>query len=309
MSRRILAFTRILLAICSCVSALRAAQVVDHPFRGITSITRTERAPRDANLHIVEIDLTAPGIGFKLTPPAGSLETVRQTTLDFLKQEHAQVAINGHFFLPFPAANPDAMVVGFAASTGKVYSAFEAPAQSYAIVPYAPALNIDPSNHARIVHRDNRFADGKHVRERVKVWNALAGSAQIITNGRATIPEYTGRLAPGGPRDYSSTNSWYDAIQARTAIGLSRNRKTLFLLTVDRAGRSLGMKVGEVADLLIRDYGVYNALNLDGGGSTTLAIENPVTHAGEIVNVPSGNPQGRPVGSNLAVFASPLPRP
>lgn len=69
------------------------------------------------------------------------------------------------------------------------------------------------------------------------------------------------------------------------------------------------MTVGEVADLLVRDYGVYNALNLDGGGSTTMAMENPVTRADEIVNVSSDNPGGRSVGSNLAVFADRAPSP
>jgi len=257
------------------------------------------------SIHVIEIDLSGAGIGVKLTPPGGTLETVRQTTLDFLKQEHAQVAINVHFFLPFPSKSPDAMLVGFAASNGTVYSAFEAAAQSYAIMANAPAINIDPSNHAAIVHNDSRFADGKHLLEKVTVGNALAGSAQVITNGVKTIPTYSpaGLLTPGGPRNYSSTNSWYDAIQARTAIGLSRESKTLFLFTVDRAGESLGMKVGEVSDLLIRDYGVYNALNLDGGGSTTLAMESPVTHIGQMVNVSSDNPKGRAVGSNLAVFA------
>ena len=260
-------------------------------------------------MHIIEVDLTIRGIGFKVTAPGGSLETVRQTTLGFLKQEHAQMAINGHFFLPFPSTSPDANVIGFAASNGKVYSAFETPAQSYAIVANAPAINIDPSNHASLVHNDSRFADGKHVQENVTVWNAVAGSAQIITDGVKTIPTYAGTqnprglLTPGGPRNYSNTNSWYDAIQARTAIGLSRNSRTLFLFTVDRAGGSLGMKVGEVADLLIHEYDVYNALNLVGGGSTTMAMENQVTHVGRIVNVSSDNPNGRSVGSNLAVFA------
>ena len=50
------------------------------------------------------------------------------------------------------------------------------------------------------------------------------------------------------------------------------------------------MQAGEVADLLIRDYGVYNALNLDGGGSTTMAMEDPVTHLRKVVNAPSDNP-------------------
>lgn len=310
MTRRTrLAFVQFLLTVCSCSFELQSAQLVDHPFPGITSIARTENTPRNVNIHIIEVDLTTSGIGFKLTPPGGTLETVRQTTLDFLKQEHAQVAINSHFFLPFPSASPDAMLIGFAASNGKVYSAFESPVQSYAIVANAPAINIDPSNHASIVHNDSRFADGKHVRENVIVWNALAGSAQIITGGVKTIPKYAGSqnpagvLIPGGPGHYSNSNSWYDVINARTAIGLSRNNRTLFLVTVDRAGGSLGMQVGEVADLLIRDYDVYTALNLDGGGSTTMAMENPVTHAGGIVNVSSDNPNGRAVGSNLAVFA------
>ena len=293
-----------LLAIWSC----SLAQVVDHPFPGITHISRTESEPRKVNIHVIEIDLKAPGIAFKLTPPGGALETIRQTTIDFLKQEHAQVAINAHFFLPFPSKSPQANLVGFAASTGRIYSAFETPAQSYAIVPDAPAVNIDASNHAAIVHRDSGFADGKHISEDVTVWTALAGSAQIVTNGNKTIPTYAdphhvGLLTPGGPRQYANTNSWYDALQARTAIGLSRDNTTLFLFTVDRAAGSLGMKVGEVAEFLIREYSVYNALNLDGGGSTTMAMENPITHTGAITNVSSDNPNGRLVGSNLAVFA------
>jgi len=289
-------------------AGLWAADAADRPFRGVTHIFRTETAPRNLHIHIVKIDLTASGIGFKLTPPGGKLETVRQTTLGFLREEHAQIAINAHFFLPFPSSNPDAWLVGFAASEGKVYSAFEKPAQSYAIVADAPALNIDAANHAGMVHRDRAVADGRHIVERVTVWNALAGSAEIVTNGVKTIPRYEdgqnpgGLLTPGGPNHYSNAKSWYDVPQARTAIGLSRDGRTLFLFTVDVRGGSAGMTVGEVAGMMIRE-GAFEALNLDGGGSTTLAMENPATHAGEIVNVSSDNPGGRAVGSNLAVFA------
>jgi hypothetical protein len=75
---------------------------VTTPFLGVTYIDRTESSPRAIHLHVVQIDLGAPGIRFKLSPHAGSLEVVRQTTLEFLKQEHAQVAINAHFFYPWP---------------------------------------------------------------------------------------------------------------------------------------------------------------------------------------------------------------
>src|SRR5437867_2702841 len=297
-------------AVCAAASGAQAAQTVQHPFLGITHITRTETAPRNLRMHIVLVDLTVPRIRFELTGPGGSLETVRQTTLAFLHQKQAQVAINSHFFLPFPSLSPDAMLIGLAASNGNVFSGFEAPVQSYALVTNAPAVNIDPSNHAGIVHADTGFPDGKHVLENVTLWNALAGSAQIVTNGVKSIPVYIdadhpdGQLTPPGPANYSNNNSWYNLINARTSIGLTEDNRTLVLFTVDRAGGSLGMSVGEVADLLINDYGVYNALNLDGGGSTTMAMENPATHVRTIVNVSSDNPNGRSGGSNLAVFAA-----
>jgi len=269
-----------------------------HPFRGVTYIDREESAPRPLRMHVVKIDLGASGIGFQVSTPGGSLETVRQTTLDYLLQEGAQIAINAHYFLPWPSTGTEASVVGFAASNGTVYSAFEIPEQSYALAPYAPALNIDDKNHAGIVHRDPAFADGTHVLEKVKVWNAVAGSAQIVTGGVKTIPEYEpdGVLKAG--KGYSGAKSWYAATNARSAIGLSRDGQTLVLFTVDARGGSAGMTVGEVADVLIADYGVYDALNLDGGGSTTLAMD------GRMVNVSSDNPQGRRVGSSLAVFAA-----
>jgi hypothetical protein len=317
-SRRPLWQVRAALALCSLwgfSAALPAAQNVEKPFRGITHIARTETAPRDLHIHIVTIDLNAPGIAFKLTPPGGALETVRRTTLDCLRQDHAQIAVNAHYFLPFPSSSLDAALVGFAASGGVVFSAFETPAQSYAIVSEAPALNIDPSNRAGIVHRSPASADGKRVLEDVTVWTALAGSAQIVTGGVKTIPVYAderhpgGLLTPGGPGNYSNSKSWYDALNARTAIGLSRDNRTLYLFTVDARGGSAGMSVGEVAAMLIEDYGVFNALNLDGGGSTTLAMEDTATHAGSIVNVSSDNPGGRSVGSNLEVFAAGVAAP
>ena len=303
---------RNLVALLACVSlaGVEAQELVRRPFLGVTHITRSETSPRDVRMHIVTIDLTAPGIRIKVTPPGGPRETIRQTTLQFLQEERAQVAVNAHFFLPFPSANPFASLIGLAASDGVVYSAFELPEQSFAIVANAPAINIDARNRAGIVHLRPGGA-GTDVLERVRPWSTVAGSAQIITNGVKTIPTYQDAqhpqalLTPGGPTDYSNGRSWYDVPNARTVIGLANRQRTLILFTVDRAAGSLGMSLGEVADLLIRDYRVDQALNLDGGGSTTLAMEDPVTHDRSIVNRSSDNPAGRAVGSNLAVFARP----
>src|SRR4029079_18898552 len=125
-----------------------------------TLIDRVETSPRAEHMHIVEIDLTAPGIRFTLSPPSGTREVVRETPRAFLERQHAQIAINAHFFLPFPSADTDAWVIGLAASEGRVFSAFESPEQNYALVADAPALNIDAGNHASIVHRDRSRQDG-----------------------------------------------------------------------------------------------------------------------------------------------------
>ena len=293
------------------VVGLGAAENVEQPFQGVTYIERTETSPRALRMHILKVDLAAPGIRFKLTPPSGALETTRQATLDFLKQEHAQASINAHYFLPFPSPDTEVNLIGFAASEGKVYSAFESPVQSYALVAHTPAFNIDPSNHVSVVHLDPTVPGGSNVLEKVSIGNALSGSAQIVTDGARTIPTYgdaeqtDGILTLGGPGNYSNARSWYNAMNARTAIGISRDGQTLILFTVDARGGSMGMTVGEVADLLVRDYEVVQALNLDGGGSTTLAMENPTTHEASIRNTSSDNPNGRAVGSNVAIFALP----
>ena len=61
-----------------------------------------------------------------------------------------------------------------------------------------------------------------------------------------------------------------EARHPRTAIGFSRDSTTLFLLTVDgRSERSVGATLVELAALM-RRLGAWQAMNFDGGGSTTM---------------------------------------
>lgn len=299
------------LLVCLWLGTGALAEVeLTRPFAGIALVRRTETIPRPVTMHAVLVDLGTPGLGFKLSPPAGARDTVRQTTLDFLKQEKAQVAINVHFFVPYPTPDTEVDVVGLAVSNGVVYSPFESqpvaagyPDQSFAIVPYVTALNIDRTNRVTFVSRREVAVDRTGVRRSEPLWNAFSGSAQIVTAGVKSIPAYTN--APGGLKDsksFSAARSWYDIPRARTAAGLTADAKTLVLFTADQAAGSAGLTVGEVADILIREFHVTNALNLDGGGSTALAMEEPVTHVARLVNVPSDGPNGRAVGSSLAVF-------
>jgi hypothetical protein len=315
------------------VAPARATPIAVTPYSGITLISDSLAlgAPADqtpgsglgphiANVNVVIVDLTAPGIGFKVSPDNGAAvgETRTQTTLAFLSQENAQLAVNAHFFNFTTNTAVNTTLTGFAASNGTVYSEFEAAPLANSLLPYAltanaPGINISAANVAQIV---NVGATPSTLAGGVVPYNTVTGSDQVIANGVKSLPAVVAAVT--GPHEILSKSvppfgapalgNWYtDQIAARTALGLSQDNQTMFIFTADAAGGSNGMTVSEEVDYLLGTYNVYNLLNLDGGGSTTLAMEDPITHVDRIVNAASGGP--RFVGSSLAVFADPVPEP
>jgi hypothetical protein len=82
----------------------------------------------------------------------------------------------------------------------------------------------------------------------------------------------------------------------RTGVGFSQSGTTLYFVTVDgRQTSSAGMSLAEFADCMIQ-AGCYQALNLDGGGSTTMVVD------GTIVNSPSDAAGERPVANVLLLL-------
>lgn len=82
----------------------------------------------------------------------------------------------------------------------------------------------------------------------------------------------------------------------RTAIGFSRDSSTLFLFAVDgRSENSGGMLLTEMAGVM-KTLGAWNAMNFDGGGSTTMVID------GAVVSKPSDATGEREVGNALLVL-------
>ena len=81
----------------------------------------------------------------------------------------------------------------------------------------------------------------------------------------------------------------------RTAVGFSRDSSMLFLLTVDgRSESSGGMTLAELAAMM-RKLGAWQAMNFDGGGSTTMVVD------GQLMNKPSDKEGERAVGNALLV--------
>jgi hypothetical protein len=107
--------------------------------------------------------------------------------------------------------------------------------------------------------------------------NAM-GSHPSLVSGGTVFAE-----AIPGSQVWSSTD-W--SKHPRTAIGVDTNG-TLLMVTVDgRTTRGDGMTTPELGQLM-SDLGAMDAINFDGGGSTTMTIED--CWLNDIVNYPSDN--------------------
>ncbi len=93
--------------------------------------------------------------------------------------------------------------------------------------------------------------------------------------------------------------------QPRTAIGYSRNGRYLYLVVVDgrQAFYSEGMTLRELADWMI-SRGAQYAMNLDGGGSSTMVVQDRDGRP-RLLNSPIDNylpGRERPVANHLGIF-------
>ncbi|MFD1150944.1 phosphodiester glycosidase family protein [Saccharothrix hoggarensis] len=94
-----------------------------------------------------------------------------------------------------------------------------------------------------------------------------------------------------------------DPLHPRTAVGFSADGKKMYLLTVDgrQAPYLLGLNLKDVAAIL-KEMGAHNALNLDGGGSSTLVARTPGAESVDVENKPSDGGE-RLVPNGLALYA------
>jgi len=249
-------------------------------FRGISYTRDVRNSPRPVIIHIVSVDLKEDGIKIFITPgyPKSDLPLSAQTTSKFLSKYNLQLAVNGDGFTPwhsytildyYPHTGDPVDVIGFAASKGNVYSND---------TDDEPTLYISLSNQARINTQIG------------KIYNAISGNEQIVKNGKITTNSDT-------------------SPQPRTAIALDRANRHLLIFVVDgrQPNYSEGVTLKELAQIII-DYGGYNAMNMDGGGSSTLVMESkiglphllnrPINH-----HIPGNQ---RPVGNHIGIYAKSL---
>ena len=118
----------------------------------------------------------------------------------------------------------------------------------------------------------------------------VGGGPQLIKDARVAITFEAEKIAPRFVTDR----------HPRTAIARLRDGRML-VATVDgrQPGVSAGMSLPDLADLLL-EFGAREAINLDGGGSTTMVVK------GQVVNIPSDQTGERPVSDAILVLPAGL---
>jgi hypothetical protein len=241
-------------------TAATAADTWTTPFAGVRKLYRTSASPV-WQIHALEIHLDQPGVRLRSSATG---ERQRRPS-SFAALVGAQLAVNGDFF-----SYTDYSTSGLAAGNGLAWAGT---ADTTGSASFAFGTNrVELAAKSTVVPFDASWMKG-----------VVSGHPDLLRSGTISSSQHTGSLC-------TTRNP-------RTALGLSQDSQTLYLVVVDgRSSLSVGMTCAELATLL-KGLGAYHAVNLDGGGSSAMFV------AGQgVVNRPSDGSE-RVVGNALAVFA------
>lgn len=117
----------------------------------------------------------------------------------------------------------------------------------------------------------------------------LASGPLLVQNGKVDMTI--------DPRSYRARS-----INPRTAVAVNKDGSKVFLVTVDgRNTNSTGMSLHEFSEYLV-SIGAHAALNLDGGGSTTMAVRKRGDFYPSLFNNPSDKSE-RAISASLGVIS------
>ncbi|GAB6106389.1 phosphodiester glycosidase family protein [Fusibacter bizertensis] len=113
---------------------------------------------------------------------------------------------------------------------------------------------------------------------------SIGGGAQLVKEGKVV----------------SAFSQNITGLHPRTGLGITKDRNHLILVTIDgRTNSYRGVSQTEFANILI-SLGAYEAINLDGGGSTQMVTTSPWTSQIKTMNYPSDKTE-RKMYTGLAI--------
>jgi len=113
----------------------------------------------------------------------------------------------------------------------------------------------------------------------------IGGVPQLIENGKIEITW----------KQEKQSKEFVETRHPRTAVAKLKDGKFLMITVNGRSAESVGINLLELAQMLLK-FGAMDAMNLDGGGSTTMFLD------GKVVNQPSDKEGERKVGDAILVF-------
>ncbi|HEY5938548.1 MAG TPA: phosphodiester glycosidase family protein, partial [Kofleriaceae bacterium] len=246
----------LLVALLLVPTVAHATDTWTDPYPGVR---RLKRVTTTQQIHVLKIDLCAPGVSVRATATGERQQTVGS----FGSAVGAQAAVNGDFF-NFDNYSTSGPAMSKGVKWGGTDDSFNAPVQ---------------------------FGPGQALLRAGGNTAGLDDWAREVVSGHPSI------VVAGMARDAPNYPVCVDR-HPRTALGLSEDNQTLFLAVVDgrQPGRA-GMTCLELANLM-KGLGAHDAVNLDGGGSSTMWLKS----AG-VVNTPSDGAQ-RVVANHLAIKAT-----
>lgn len=265
-------------------------------FTGIDRAAATNKPPTSQFpslfvAYALRVDLKAPGIRLFVTPRAvkyvvNSAETLGQTVSEFFKTHQLQAAVNGGRFDPpdyYPPAGTRMDVRGLAISDGELVSPQDTSSDSAVIA-------FSDKNEPTIIQKNWPPANT------AGFFNAITGTYPLVSNG-TPLPNLNNQAG------------FINGVNPRTAAGISQEGRFLYLVVIDgrQNGYSIGALNSETAGLMIL-FGAHDAINLDGGGSTTMVLADSTGRPQRINRSSAVADSGRErtVGSHLGIYALPL---
>lgn len=255
-------------------------------FTGVDEASGTINGQYHSVFYAIRVDLKAPGISIVGTRHAGSKATISETVSKFAEERGVQIAVNASFFSPCCAKTQEEKSVrGLLITDGKVISRLSA---ADAKRGFDAALLVTKGNKVTI----GRIAPDANL---PNIYTAVSGSDWLVQNGELD-PDFP--VPPSEDQTKRGT-------APRTAVGVSKDGRFLYLAVIDGRDRaySMGTTLRETAYVMLA-LGSHNALNLDGGGSSTL-VEQDTTGKIVVVNRPSGKSE-RFDADALGIHALPL---
>ncbi|PLR84402.1 multidrug transporter [Bacillus canaveralius] len=171
--------------------------------------------------------------------------------------------------------------------------------------------------NGKVIDSHDHIGSGKITENSFVLVGRESGASILkqLKSGDEISVQYSPKVPNGKPFEFAiggnpilvkegQVQSLDDKVTApRTAVGYSADGKQMYLVTVDgRQASSRGMTLREMGALM-KEFGAHHALNLDGGGSTTMVARTPGKDDAEVVNSPSDGTE-RAVPNGIGIFTA-----